>query len=282
MAKIVSGLLVPHDPIMFVAPDAPPKDVAEKSWAAYDTCAERLAESGADTVIIVGNDHYMLFGTTCLPQYLIATGDVDGPIDQLPGLKRVPINNNEPLARHIAAFGHESGFDWAVARSFTTDHSVSVQHQKIVQKAEEISGRTIRVIPVYLASAVDPFLSMNRCKQLGANISEAVAAFDGDEKVAVIASGGISHWVGVKESGRVNEEFDRRILDQACALDIDAIASLTNEEILEDGGNGAMELRNWVVTMAAVQADAAELLEYQPVPQWVTGLGFVALSKSAS
>ncbi|MGB1091323.1 MAG: hypothetical protein ACPGYX_04305, partial [Oceanobacter sp.] len=279
MAKIVSGLLVPHDPIMFVAPDAPAKDVAEKSWAAYDTCAERLAEADVDTVIIVGNDHYMLFGTTCLPQYLIATGDVDGPLDQLPGLKRIPVNNNEALATHIAAYGHDTGFDWAVARSFTTDHSVSIQHQKIVQKAEQISGKTIQVIPVYLASAVDPFLSMKRCKQLGANIAEAVEAYEGSERVAVIASGGISHWVGVKESGRVNEEFDRRILDYSCSLNVDAIAALTDDEILEHGGNGAMELRNWVVTMSAVQATDAALIEYQPVPEWVTGLGFVELKK---
>lgn len=280
MASIVSGLLVPHDPVMFVAPDAPARDVADKAWAAYDTCAQVLADAGADTVIVVGNDHYMLFGTTCLPQYCIATGDVDGPLDQLPGLKRQPINNNEALASHIAAYGHATGFDWAVARSFTTDHSVSIPHQKIVQKAEALCGRSIRVIPVYLASAVDPFLSMQRCEQLGRHIAEAVEAFAGDERVAVIGSGGISHWVGTRESGRVNEEFDRRILDYCCSLDSGKIMALTDEEILEQGGNGAMELRNFVVAMAAVRADSAALIEYQPVPEWVTGLGFVELKKS--
>ncbi|MCB5163041.1 protocatechuate 3,4-dioxygenase [Marinomonas algarum] len=280
MANIVSGFLVPHDPIMFVAPDAPEKNIADKAWGAYETCAARLADLDVDTVIIIGNDHYMLFGTTCLPQYCIATGDVDGPLDQLPGLKRQSIPNNEELATFIAAHGHANGFDWAVARSFTTDHSFSIPFQKIVQRASELKGKEIQAIPVYLASAVDPYLSMERSQQLGLAISRAVNAFEGNNKVAVIGSGGISHWVGTKESGKVNEVFDRKVIEYCLSLNEAAIMSLSDEQILAEGGNGAMELRNFVCTMASVQADTSELIEYQPVPEWVTGLGFIELKKN--
>ncbi|GAA0246843.1 protocatechuate 3,4-dioxygenase [Marinomonas primoryensis] len=280
MATIVSGFLVPHDPIMFVAPDAPAKDIADKAWGAYETCAVHLADLDVDTVIIIGNDHYMLFGTTCLPQYCIATGDLDGPLDQMPGLKRQLIPNDEALATHIATHGHADGFDWAVARSFTTDHSFSIPFQKIVQRASEIKGKEIKAIPVYLASAVDPFLSMQRSQQLGQAIAKAVKAFKGDERIAVIGSGGISHWVGTKESGTVNEDFDREILAYCLSLDEASIMALSDERILSEGGNGAMELRNFVCAMAAVEADSSELIEYQPVPEWVTGLGFVELKKN--
>jgi protocatechuate 4,5-dioxygenase beta chain len=279
MAEIVSGFLVPHDPVMFVAPDAPSEEVASKSWAAYETCAERLAKADVETVIIVGNDHYMLFGTTCLPQYCIATGDVDGPLDQLPGLKRQIVPNNEELACHIASHGQHNGFDWAVARSFTTDHAFSIPYEKIVKRASEIKGEVIKAIPVYLASAVDPFLTMSRSEELGFQISAAVSSYPHAERVAVIGSGGISHWVGTKESGRVNEEFDRKVLKKCCALDREWMMSLSDQEILEQAGNGAMELRNFVCAMAAIQANRAELIEYQAVPEWVTGLGFIELVK---
>jgi protocatechuate 4,5-dioxygenase, beta chain len=280
MAKIVSGFLVPHDPVMFVAPDAPAREIADRAWGAYETCAQRLADLDIDTVIIVGNDHYILFGTTCLPQYCIATGDVDGPIDQMPGLKRQIIPNNEALATHIAAHGHANGFDWAVARSFTTDHSFSIPFEKIVKRASAIAGREIQAIPVYLACGVDPFISMARSEQLGREIADAVEAFEGDCRVAMIGSGGISHWVGNSESGRVNEDFDRMVLDRCCSLDIRGLTSLTDEYILENGGNGAMEIRNFVCAMAAVQATASSFIDYQPVPEWVTGLGFVELLKN--
>jgi hypothetical protein len=49
-------------------------------------------------MIIVGCDHYILFGTHCLPRYVIGTGDVDGPIDRLPGLDRGAVRNHEALA----------------------------------------------------------------------------------------------------------------------------------------------------------------------------------------
>jgi len=280
MAEIVGGFLVPHDPVMFVAPEAPGKEMADIVWGAYDECAKRLADSGATTVIIVGNDHYMLFGTSCLPKYCIATGQVDGPLDQLPGLKRGQIRNNEALARFIANQGAESGFDWAEARSFTTDHAFSIPYQLIVRRAEELSGREISAIPVYLASAVDPFISKQRARQLGEQIRAAVLAYDADEKVALIGSGGISHWVGTKETGRVNETFDRRIIDLCCSMDIDGLAAYTDEEVLEQGGNGAMEIRNFICAMSAVDALQGELIEYQPVPQWVTGLGFIELKVS--
>ncbi|SEG66018.1 MULTISPECIES: protocatechuate 3,4-dioxygenase [Marinobacterium] len=277
MAQIVGGFLVPHDPVMFVAGDAAPADKAEKVWGAFETCAQRLADSGATTVIIVGNDHYMLFGTTCLPKYCIATGHLEGPLDQLPGLKRGQIENNEALATAIAEHGAENGFDWSVARSFTTDHSFSIPHQLIVRRAEELSGRSIAAIPVYLASAVDPYITTERSRELGAQMNAAIEAFAGDDKVAVIGSGGISHWVGTKESGKVNEAFDRRVIDSCCSLDMDGLASLSNEEILEEGGNGAMEIRNFLCAMAAVNPVSTDLVEYQPVPEWVTGLGFIEL-----
>ncbi|SEQ97644.1 protocatechuate 4,5-dioxygenase, beta chain [Amphritea atlantica] len=280
MAKIVGGFLVPHDPIMFVAPNAPDKIVADKAWEAYETCAQNLAAMDVTTVIIVGNDHYMLFGTTCLPKYCIGTGHVEGPIDRLPGLNKALVNNNEALASFIASDGAEQGFDWAVARSFTTDHAFSIPYQLIVQRAEAISGREIKAIPVYLGSAVDPFISMKRCRELGEQIAASVSRFDSDENVAVIGSGGISHWVGVKESGKVNPEFDQRIIDLCCNQDLDQMIALSDEQILEQGGNGAMELRNFVCAMAAVGAGTVSLIEYQPVPEWVTGLGFMELRAS--
>ena len=88
MGKIVGGFLVPHDPVMFVAPEAPAEDIRKRMWGAYDTCAERLAGLNATSAVIIGADHYFNFGTGCLPQYLIGTGDVDGPLDVLAGLKR--------------------------------------------------------------------------------------------------------------------------------------------------------------------------------------------------
>jgi len=276
MGQIVGGFLVPHDPVMFVAPRAPAPAVQDRMWGAFATCAQRLAELEPTSVIVVGADHYMLFGTACLPSYLIGTGDVDGPLDAMPGLKRGHIPNSEDLAAHIAADGHARGFDWAVARALTVDHAIAIPNQLMIQPMRE-AGRTVGTVPVYLAAGVDPYIRIARAIEVGRQIREAVESFDASERVAVIGSGGISHWVGTAEMGRVNAEFDHQILDYAQRGDLAALAALSDEYILANGGNGGMEIRNWACAMGALEGARGEVIAYEAVPEWVTGLGFVQL-----
>lgn len=276
MGTIVGAFLVPHDPVMYVAPEAPSQAQRDAVHAAFRSCSERLAALKPTTVIIIGCDHYMLFGPQCLPSYLIATGDVDGPIDQLPGLKRSVLNNNEPLAGHIAAHGKAHGFDWAVARAFTVDHAVAIPQQLIVEPLRK-AGSDIKTIPVYLACTVDPYITFRRAAELGEQIRAAVAAFPADERVVVIGSGGISHWVGSAQMGRVNESFDREVLDYVLNDNLDGLCALSDSYIVEHGGEGGMEIRNFACAMGAVPGARGELIAYEPVPEWVTGLGFVQL-----
>jgi protocatechuate 4,5-dioxygenase beta chain len=95
--------------------------------------------------------------------------------------------------------------------------------------------------------------------------------------VAVIGSGGISHWVGTAEMGRVNERFDREILGYALRNDLAGLSNLSDAYILENGGNGGMEIRNWACAMGVLEGAEGEIIAYEAVPEWVTGLGFVQL-----
>ncbi|MYM26244.1 protocatechuate 3,4-dioxygenase [Duganella sp. FT135W] len=276
MGTIVGAFLVPHDPVMYVAPDAPPVEKRESVYAAFRLCSERLAALKPTTVVIIGCDHYMLFGPQCLPSYLIAVGDIDGPIDQLPGLRRTVMQNNESLAGHIAEHGKSHGFDWAVGRAFTVDHAIAIPQQLLVEPLRA-AGMDVKTIPVYLACSVDPYIKIRRAAELGAQIRQAVVDFSDEERVVVIGSGGISHWVGSALMGRVNETFDREVIGYALDGDLDGLCGLTDEYILENGGEGGMEIRNFACAMGAVPSARGELLGYEAVPEWVTGLGFVQL-----
>ncbi|USY25965.1 hypothetical protein NIZ92_02600 [Alcaligenes sp. 1735tsa3] len=276
MGQIVGGFLVPHDPVMFVAPEAPELAVRQRMWNAFEQCAQRLRALAPSSVVIVGADHYMLFGTACLPSYLIGTGDVDGPLDAMPGLARGLIPNSESLAVHIAQHGHETGFDWAVARALTVDHAIGIPNKLLVQPLRD-SGAAVGTVPVYLAAGVDPYIRMRRAVELGRQIRQAVESYPDDERVVVIGSGGISHWVGTAQMGQVNEVFDREILAYAERVDLEAMCALSDEYILANGGNGGMEVRNWACAMGALEGGRGEVIAYEAVPEWVTGLGFVQL-----
>ncbi len=277
MGSIVGGFWMPHDPVMFVAPEAPADAVRAKIWGAYEKCAHRLAELDPTCVIIVGCDHFILFGPHCLPKYLIGTGDLDGPVESLPGLTRSPLLNHGELAEHIVSEGESKGFDWAVARSFTVDHSFSIPQQLVVQPAEKVLGRALPCIPVYLACGADPYISLPRSAELGRHIHDAVKSFPANERIVIIGSGGISHWVGTVEMGQVSVDFDEEILALGVAGDVSGLTAYSDEEIINRAGNGAMEIRNFACAMAAVPQARGEVIAYEAVPEWVTGLGFLQL-----
>lgn len=272
MAQIVGGFVVPHDPIMFVAPDAPSEAERKRVYDAYARTAERIAELGATTAVVIGCDHYILFGTHCLPQYIIGTGEIDGPLDQLPGLKRGPIEPNPELARHIAQTGFDNGFDFAVGRVMTVDHSVAIPHKLMIAP-----NPGVKTVPIMLAAGVDPYLPKRRAYELGKLVRKAIDSYPSEEKVVVIGSGGISHWVGDEHSGRINPDFDQLVLDAVIAGDAEKLIALEDSYILEHGGNGAMEIRTFICAMGVMGPMKGEVIAYEPVKEWITGLGFAEL-----
>jgi protocatechuate 4,5-dioxygenase beta chain len=85
----------------------------------------------------------------------------------------------------------------------------------------------------------------------------------------------------MSDMGRVNVEFDKQILQWIREGDMDALVSLTDEEIVEQAGNGALEIKHLICAMAALPDARAEIIAYEPIPEWVTGLGFAELKPAA-
>lgn len=270
MAEIVGGLLMPHDPMLFTDRDAGPAATIERIDAAYEQAAQRLAAMEPTIVVVAGADHYLLFGPDCLPQILVGIGDVDSPLERLPGLERTALPTNPDFARHLHHQASTDGMDWAVAKNFVADHAIGIPYHVAVK------ATGAAVIPVYLASGVEPLLPLRRAALAGCVVANAVASWDTDDRVAVIGSGGISHWVGLADMGRVNSDFDQQILEHVRTGDLDTLTALSDHEILSEGGNGGLEIRQFAFAMAAT-GGTADIIDYIPAPEWITGLGFAEL-----
>ncbi len=162
MAKMVGGFLLPHDPLIAGAPQAAEPAKSENVRAAFATIATRVRELKADTVIVIGDDHYAMFGPHCIPRCLIAIGDVEGPMEDWLGIELGTINNNEPLARHILDTGFADGIDWSFAKSLKVDHAITVPHHFCLR-----SNPCVRTIPIYLNAGVPPVISSRRAYEIG-------------------------------------------------------------------------------------------------------------------
>ena len=276
MAQMVGAFCTPHIPLIASQPNVANKKQVGIVMDAFAHIRKRLTELQVDTAIVIGDDHYTVFGPHCLPNILIGIGDVEGPHEDWLGHERAPIANNPALAEHIMEYGFEHGFDWAVAKSLTVDHSTFVPYLKIIKDLENV-----RMIPVYVAAGVVPLIKTRRCVALGEMIADAVAAYSGDERVAIIGTGGLSHWVGAPEMGKVNEEFDQQLLDMIRRRDIDAMCNIKDDYVLKEAGNGALEYRNWLVAIGATKQYEMDLICYEPIHAWVTGTAMVELKLSA-
>jgi protocatechuate 4,5-dioxygenase beta chain len=272
MATIVGGFICPHAPHIFSHRGAGNPAQEQKVYDAFTHISDRIAVLEADTVIMIGSDHYILFGTTCLPQMLICTGEASGPIERFEACPPYELNLDTALAKHLYSYGQDNGVDWAVSKSLVVDHAIAVPHTLAVRP-----NPNVKVVPVYINSGVAPGISKARAFRLGRQIREAVEAYPTDERVVVIGTGGISHWVGSAQMGRINPDFDQLVVDAEISGDAQKLIDLTDAYIIENGGEGAMEIRNHIVAMGAIPNQKAKLIFYEPVKEWITGMGFLEL-----
>jgi len=57
--------------------------------------------------------------------------------------------------------------------------------------------------------------------------------------------------------------------------DKDGLFAMTFEEIEKQGGHGGHELLNWMAVMGAMGGAPARVLGYEPVIEWICGMGYL-------
>lgn len=272
MAKIVSGFLMPHDPLMLSAPDAPAPAQRDVCMGAFRIITERLRAQQVDTVVVIGDDHYTLNGPYCVPMAMIGIGDVEGPHESWLGIPRAKIENNQALASHIMQYGLGHGVDWAVSKTLVVDHSIIVPVHYAVRPVQGV-----RTIPVYINSGIEPLITSRRAYEIGQSIGNAIATWSGSERVAIYGTGGISHWPGMAQMGRVNEAWDHKVMALIENGNVEALIAMSDDEILRDGGNGGLEIKNFICAMGALEGWHGEMIAYEAVAEWVAGCGYMEM-----
>ncbi|MFC0527629.1 DODA-type extradiol aromatic ring-opening family dioxygenase [Phytohabitans kaempferiae] len=248
-------------------PHATP-EVSDGLHAAWDTMRDDLYGREVDALIVVATDHYETFGLHNYPSFCLgvsdsyeAWGEFGNPTGTVAGHAAL----SEALLEGLVS----RGFDLSRSFDMRLDHSFVVPLTKLLRTPP------IPVIPLFVNCNTPPLPSLSRCFALGGAIADVVERLPGDTRVAVVGTGGISHWVGLPRAGQINEEFDRRFLELIGATQLDEVLSWSDEWINEYAGNGALEIRTWMVAHGAARSAPATVLAYAPMHPWHTGIGIV-------
>ena len=270
MGQIVAAFATSHAPGITGFPErAEPAQVEAIHWALH-RLREQLEAARPDAVVGISVEHFTNFFLSNLPTFCIGIAEsyLSPASQQFVDFLRIPqrtIPGHAALGRAILEEALGSDFDpSSTAGDFGFDENFAVPFQFLMPE------RPLPVVPIVVNGVQPPFPTPRRCYQFGQMLGRAIGRQTAAERVALVATGGLSHWVGAPESGRIVGEFDRQVLDLLSRGRGAEIAEWTDRQI-EPAGNGAHEIRTWLVLAGAVGERPFDVMAYAPVPAWLTG-----------
>jgi hypothetical protein len=241
---------------------------------------ETIHSSDADVLILIGDDQNEHFREH-VPQLAIYTGDRVVSVDRESG-QDLELPCDAKLANWILNDCVESGFDLASSRAFPEDKLISHAHAQVLSYVQP----PMPIVPLFVNSIKIPAPNPSRCYEFGQCLGRSIAAYPEPTKVALYASGGLSHFSqgfpykeygGPNTLGYIAEDFDRQLVAWMRAGEGAKMTTLTSRELLD---NGDIELRCWITLLGALGERKPEWLEYEPFYRGIMGMavGFWSLN----
>jgi hypothetical protein len=246
---------------------------------AVSELARRLTDARADVAVVVGDDQREIFGDEGIPVFACFLGTE--LIDTPPGneeLERTPKGiraaswaahgetpqrhlTSAELSLHMLEALVDADFD-VVAFSrqpagTTLGHAFTFPRYRLSLPAET------PIAPIFVNTYYPPNVpSAQRCYRLGQVVRGAVESWPGSARVAIVASGGLSHFV-------IDEELDHRVLTGLENGDAETLGALPRKQLR----SGTSEILNWIVAAGALENLGATVVDYVPGYRSPAGTG---------
>jgi hypothetical protein len=243
------------------------------------------AESKADIAVVVGNDQMEVFTNEHVPAFAVFWGAYVEGIPRTPeflaklqpGIARAELDRTPSvytqypclpdLGRHVIQTAMAENFDVSQMTKLSTGEigSNAVPHAYGFVYRRVMRDNVLPQVPVFVNTFYPPNQpSAARCYDFGRMLARAIASWPGDQRVVVVASGGLTHFV-------VNEGFDHLVIEAMEKGDVAALTSLP-EGMFQ---SGTSEIKNWIVAAGAM-AEAGlgmKLVDYVPCYRSEAGSG---------
>ena len=271
MARLIGAYAASHAPRIAREWASLPAARKERLARGYRELGRRIEAQQPDVIIEISPDHWVNFFIDNLPAVCIGVGDAhDGPPE--PFMADFPhrdLAGHSGLGQHLARAALAADFEPSLSYRLRLDHGFCVPLWRM-----ELD-RLPAIVPVVVNCLEPPMPSVNRCLAWGRLVADAIASYPEDLKVAILASGGISHSIGEPTMGEIDEAFDHDCIEAFTRGDGAGLVAFLDRRLAETG-NGAHEMRNWVIAHAAAGSSGFELIEYLPVPEVYVGCAFAA------
>lgn len=275
--------------------------------------ADLLGAARPDAVVIVGSNHFRGVWLDLMPAFTLGVGEVISTGEH--GAPAGPLPSDPALALAICEGLVQESFDLAFSARLTVDHGISHAYQWLMA-GPELSA--VPVIPLVINAFAPPLPSLKRCEALGGALRRVIGRLPAARRIAVVATGGLSHqlpfpdwrrpegedeaflamsWLEGREDWRrfearrrgivvnaaaqLNPEFDTWLLGRLERDGLRGVSDdLTDEALLARAGNGGAEVRAWLVMAHALGGRPGRAIAYSEMPEWLTGMAVAVVDPS--
>ncbi|HEY1291521.1 MAG TPA: hypothetical protein VGJ60_00395 [Chloroflexota bacterium] len=226
--------------------------------------SQLIQSTPVDAIVIFGDDQHEQFNDDNMPSVAIYHGE---SVEVHPRRARPPGSNFPTihlertaseypnageLATHLINSLTEQEFDVTRTNQLKAErgigHAFSFLYQRFWPACD------VPIVPIMVNTYYPPNQpTPKRCHDLGKAVRSALESWSGGERVAVLASGGLSHIV-------IDEPLDQQVLDALQAKDTKALHALPRELLK----GGTSEILNWVALDGAVGPLKMTLIDYIP------------------
>ncbi len=248
----------------------------ERIRDAHGHLRRRTEELAPQALVLVADDQNENFTDSNLPQIAIYLGD-EFVATPRGGGEETAYHGEPGLAKAILHEGVAADFDISMVKRFPNDKLIAHACGPLLRVIDPTAR--IPVVLVFVNAIHVPAPSPARCYALGQIIRQAVEGYTGLERVAICASGGLSHFTGGYPwddyegpfaYGAISEQFDAGILGQMQEGEGHLLSRLSSKDLID---NGEIELRSWIVMLGAIGNTKPELLVYEPFYRGIMGMG---------
>ena len=279
MAEIVGGVGTSHIPAVGAAVDK--GKTGDAYWKPYfdklPPAREWIAQVDPDVCIVVYNDHANAFSLELIPTFALGLGDRFEIADEGFGPRPVPVVEGHPeLAWHLAESLILDEFDMTLVNEMKVDHGLTVPLSVMFGEPD---AWPCKVIPLAVNVVQYPPPTGNRCYRLGQAIRRAVESYEGNDRVVIFGTGGLSHQLQAERAGLINAEWDYEFLDQIVA-DPEAVTKISHLEYMRDAGSEGIELVMWLIMRGAMSPTVREVYRATHIPTSNTHNGLLILENA--
>lgn len=267
MAEVTGIFTASHTPVMLNFPHLISDELRGEIFSAYRDMGKQFLAGDPDVLVVLSNDHLHNFFLDNFPAICIGAAEsYESPIEHWLKAKRRTFKGDQRLGAYLLQEALAADFDPSFSMEMVLDHgSLTPLELADIDPA-------LPIVPILFNCVQPPMPSMRRCYQFGKFIGDALRNYDGVNKVAVLATGGISHDIATPRMGMVNREFDETFLRLLENGDPQSVVRYATN-FVHTAGNGAEEIRMWLAAMGIANGASFTTTYYRAVNDWYTGIG---------